>query len=194
MSQAARVLLRCAVLVFLAEPAFGQGPVPAIAVPDANVFPGATNPDISQANINQNICKKGWSTKSIRPTTSYTNALKKTQLKSFGYTRTNNLPRVKTKSGKTTRPDIRKCVTNSSNMSCYEEDHLISLELGGNPTAPKNLWPEPWFGRWNARDKDTLENKLHKMVCDGDLSLRDAQRAIAADWIAAYNEFVGGTQ
>jgi hypothetical protein len=191
MTKAARVLLQCAVLVLLTAPMFAQGPVPAIAVPDPNVFPGATNPNISQNNINQNICKKGWSTKSIRPTTSYTNALKKTQLKSFGYTRTNNLPRVRTKSGKTTRPDIRKCVTNSSNMSCYEEDHLISLELGGHPTSPNNLWPEPWFGTWNAREKDALENTLHKMVCNGDLSLRDAQQAIAVDWVASYKKYVG---
>ena len=29
-------------------------------------------------------------------------------------------------------------------MSDYQEDHLISLELGGNPTDPRNLWPEPY--------------------------------------------------
>ena len=28
--------------------------------------------------------------------------------------------------------------------SDYQEDHLISLELGGNPTDPRNLWPEPY--------------------------------------------------
>jgi hypothetical protein len=78
----------------------------------------------------------------------------------------------------------------SSNPPCYEEDHLISLELGGNPTDPDNLWPEPWFGNWNARDTDTLENTLHRLVCHGDLSLRDAQRAISVEWVNAYKQFV----
>src|SRR5216683_2609243 len=26
----------------------------------------------------------------------------------------------------------------------YEEDHLVSLELGGHPRDPRNLWPERW--------------------------------------------------
>ena len=135
---------------------------------------------------------KGWSTKSIRPPTSYTNALKKTQLNSLGYTVPNPLPRVTTKSGKTTQPDISKCVEHSANLSCYEEDHLISLELGGDPRNPNNLWPEPWFGPWNARDKDMLEGKLHRMVCDGQIPLRDAQKAIATDWVGAYRKYVKG--
>jgi hypothetical protein len=29
-------------------------------------------------------------------------------------------------------------------MDCYEEDHLISLEDGGDPTDPRNLFPEPY--------------------------------------------------
>jgi hypothetical protein len=109
------------------------------------------------------------------------------------YSLTNKLPRVKTKSGKTRRPDIRKCITRSSNPSCYEEDHLVSLELGGHPTNPDNLWPEPWFGNWNARVKDALEDRLHAMVCNGAISLRDAQKAIATDWIAAYKHYVAGS-
>jgi hypothetical protein len=28
------------------------------------------------------------------------------------------------------------------NPKDYEEDHLISLELGGAPRDPKNLWPQ----------------------------------------------------
>jgi hypothetical protein len=32
-------------------------------------------------------------------------------------------------------------------MACYEEDHLSPLEDGGNPTDPRNLWPEP-FNPW----------------------------------------------
>ena len=69
-------------------------------------------------------------------------------------------------------------------------DHLISLELGGsNGTA--NLWPEPYDIVWNARVKDKLENRLHKMVCAGQIDLPIAQKAIAKNWIAAYQRYEG---
>jgi hypothetical protein len=67
----------------------------------------------------------------------------------------------------------------------YEEDHLIPLELGGNPTDPKNLWPEPRNGTGNASDKDQVENALHAAVCSGRISLVEAQQRIAADWTKA---------
>jgi len=72
----------------------------------------------------------------------------------------------------------------------HEVDHLISLELGGS-NAIRNLWPEPYAGRWGARTKDVLENRLHELVCDGRLSLRSAQRQEAGDWVAAYRRYVG---
>jgi hypothetical protein len=165
--------------------------VPAVAMPLPQVFPGAVNPDITPANIDENVCKKGWSTKSIRPPSSYTTTLKGIQLRSLGYTLPNKLPQVATASGNSTRPDIRKCIARSSNPACYEEDHLISLELGGHPRSPDNLWPEPWFGDWNAGVKDKLENRLHALVCSGEISLREAQKAIASDWIAAYKKYIG---
>src|SRR5436190_7584359 len=71
-----------------------------------------------------------------------------------------------------------------------EVDHLISLELGGS-NAIRNLWPEPYAGRWGARTKDVLENRLHDLVCDGRLSLASAQRQEAGDWVAAYRRYVG---
>jgi hypothetical protein len=72
----------------------------------------------------------------------------------------------------------------------HEVDHLISLELGGS-NAIRNLWPEPYAGRWGARTKDVLENRLHELVCDGRLSLASAQRQEAQDWVAAYRRYVG---
>src|SRR5581483_3564218 len=72
----------------------------------------------------------------------------------------------------------------------FEVDHLIPLELGGS-NAIENLWAESYVtDPWNAHVKDRLENTLHRMVCDGEISLADAQRAIATDWIAAYQKFV----
>jgi hypothetical protein len=73
----------------------------------------------------------------------------------------------------------------------HEIDHLISLELGGS-NAIQNLWPEPYAGRWGARTKDVLENRLHELVCDGRLSLASAQQQEARDWVAAYRKYVGG--
>jgi len=56
--------------------------------------------------------------------------------------------------------------------SNYEEDHLIPLEVGGNPTDPNNLWPEPYAEPNGARDKDKVENFLHDEVCSGQMTLR----------------------
>ncbi len=72
----------------------------------------------------------------------------------------------------------------------YEVDHLISLELGGSNSL-KNLWPEPYFGDWNAHVKDKLENKLHALVCDGQLDLKSAQQQEATDWMSAYVKYIG---
>lgn len=73
--------------------------------------------------------------------------------------------------------------------------HLISLELGGSPDSPQNLWPEPHhvIGGWGSYAKDKLENRLHSMVCRRRISLEQAQRAIATNWIAAYKQYVGAT-
>ena len=67
----------------------------------------------------------------------------------------------------------------------YEIDHLISLELGGS-NDQKNLWPQAYLPKPGAREKDRLENWLHKQVCDGTISLAEAQKEIATDWYSAY--------
>lgn len=79
--------------------------------------------------------------------------------------------------------DIKKIKT-----SDFEVDHLISLELGGNNSI-KNLWPESYKTAINARQKDRLENWLHRKVCKGQMTLRSAQRAIRTNWIMTYNYY-----
>ncbi len=69
-----------------------------------------------------------------------------------------------------------------------EVDHLISLELGGSNDI-KNLWPQPYTGKWNAHMKDRLENWLHKQVCKGDMTLQETQEAIKNDWTKAYIKY-----
>jgi len=131
--------------------------------PDAAITPGATNPDITQANIGETICNPHWSTKRVRPPQEYTSQLKREQL--GGRDRADTDPRD------------------------YEEDHLIPLELGGNPRDPKNLWPEPYAASvadGGARYKDRVENYLHDQVCAGNISLAAAQQRIANDWYRVY--------
>jgi hypothetical protein len=111
----------------------------------AALTPGVLNPDVTQATIGSTICRRGW-TRTIRPPTSYTSGLKLRQMPAYGET---------------------------GPPSAYQEDHLISLELGGHPTDPRNLWPEPYP---RAADVDRIENELNASVCAGTLSLADAQR------------------
>lgn len=71
-----------------------------------------------------------------------------------------------------------------------EVDHLISLELGGS-NGLANLWPQPYSGPQNARQKDWLENELHRRVCQGSMALEEAQSSIAQNWIKTYQQIFG---
>src|SRR5262245_29255572 len=57
----------------LAQPSHHVGP--SSLYPNATATPGVVNPDVTQANINDTICKSGW-TATIRPPASFTTALK----------------------------------------------------------------------------------------------------------------------
>ena len=71
----------------------------------------------------------------------------------------------------------------------YEIDYLIAPRLGGVEDI-RNLWPEPYRDRlWNAHVKDALEERLHQMVCSGQLDLHTAQHDIATNWIDAYKKY-----
>ena len=141
----ALVLAALALLVIaLALKLEGRSASPSAIVADPARTPGVLNPDVTQATIRSTICTHGW-TATVRPPVEYTNALKRTQMRAYGET---------------------------GPASAYQEDHLISLELGGDPTDPHNLWPEPYP---RAADVDRIENELNAAVCSGRLSLRDAQ-------------------
>jgi hypothetical protein len=146
------------------SPVNASGPI----LPNSAVTPGAIDPSVTQANIARTICILGYTTK-IRPPASYTTKLKMKQLASFPYS-----------------------AYGSKDSALFEEDHLISLELGGNPTDPKNLWPEPYSGAFGARAKDQLENKFHALICAHQIQLADAQSLIASNWYDAYKKYVLG--
>lgn len=109
--------------------------------------PGALNPQVTQANIGTTICVRGW-TRTVRPPVEYTRALKHRQMAE------RHLPG---------RP------------SDYQEDHLISLKLGGHPTDPQDLWPQRLE---EAQRKDRMEYALNRAVCAGRMALVDAQQKI----------------
>lgn len=69
----------------------------------------------------------------------------------------------------------------------YEVDHLISLELGGSNDV-SNLWPEPAEPRPGFHEKDKVENYLHDQVCNGSISLLQAQEEISSDWLGVYKQ------
>jgi hypothetical protein len=62
-----------------------------------------------------------------------------------------------------------------------ELDHLVPLELGGANDAA-NLWPEAGS---LPNPKDAVEDALKTAVCDGEVRLARAQRAIARNWETA---------
>lgn len=77
----------------------------------------------------------------------------------------------------------------SASPGAYEVDYLITPALGGADDI-HNLWPESNNAAiWNAQVKDALEDRLHEMVCDGQLDLTVAQREIASNWIEAYKKY-----
>lgn len=130
--------------------------------PDPSLTPGVINPNVTQSNIAETVCVKGW-TKTIRPPANYTSKLKKSQIREYGY--------------------------EDTNPKHYEEDHLIPLSVGGHPTDPRNLWPEPRHIEWGAERKDQLEYAMYKAVCRREVPLVEAQRAFATDWIAAFKQY-----
>jgi len=148
---------------------------PSYLYPDPETTHGVTNPQVTQVNIQQTICVRGW-TGTIRPPKSYTDNLKTQQLQAARYT--------------------------DKTPAHYEEDHFISLELGGHPRDPKNLWPEMWgtpsqpltsHGPFpasiiGAKSKDKVKNALKAAVCAGTLTLHEAQQTIATDWFKYYRD------
>jgi hypothetical protein len=122
-----------------------SAPARPVLVASPTLTPGVVNPEVRQETIGLTICKSGW-TRTIRPPTSYTAELKLRQMRAYGV---------------------------GGDPSDYQEDHLISLELGGHPTDPRNLWPEL---RPHAEEVDRVENELNDKVCSGEMTLAEAQR------------------
>ena len=68
-------------------------------------------------------------------------------------------------------------------MSHYEADYLIPLELGGSPRNVNNLWAESHYGTYNSYAKDEFEHHLHNQMCDGNITLAQAQTENSTNWV-----------
>ena len=143
--------------------AMGVGAQATQALPNPQITPGAIDPAITAQNLQSTVCVKGY-TATVRPDKRVTNRLKREQIRQYRYTDTD--PRH------------------------YEQDHLIPLSIGGNPSDPRNMWPQPRSGEWSAEQKNDLEFVVYRMVCNGDIDLAQAQEKIARDWTAAYQAWV----
>ena len=133
-------------------------------LPDPRCTPGATNPRVTQADIASTVCKSGY-TAAIRPPASITGREKQASEAAYGF---------------------------KGKASTTEYDHLISLELGGDPNSPLNLWPEPnKAGAAGINNpKDRVEDTLKALVCNAVhkkayLPLAKAQYLIATNWTTA---------
>lgn len=132
------------------------------SLPDPELTPGETVPSVTAADV----CSPGWA-KEHREVSSET---RRAVFAAYGL------------------PDGNHTGYCATQHGC-ELDHLVPLELGGSNGA-RNLWPQSYDGPMSARAKDRLENRLHAMVCRGEIDLVEAQRAIAKDWIAAHHLYV----
>lgn len=138
-----------------------------LTLPDPDLTPGVARSDIDQ----DNICKTKWG-KDARHVTA---AMKKQVFASYGL--------------KGNGDASQGCRKDKSGRR-YEIDHLISRELGGQDDV-NNLWPQCYSGADNATRKDRLENRLHKEVCAGNITLEDAQQEIRTDWRVPYRRYFG---
>jgi hypothetical protein len=132
-------------------------------LPDPHCTPGALSPAVTQADLSTTICRKGGYTGGIRPPAAITGREKKGSALAYGYT---------------------------GSFADAEYDHLVSLELGGDPNDPRNLWVEPPSpghkpGSGVNNPKDKVESTLHTAVCSGRVTLAAAQQAIASGWATA---------
>jgi len=137
-------------------------------IPNLQITPGAVRAGLSKAKI----CSIKWG-KDERHVTA---AMKRQVFAAYGY------------SGY----DDPRCVP-AGKRTC-EIDHLISRELGGADEV-SNLWPQAYgTSPWNAVKKDTLENRLHKEMCAGKITLKAARDMLVTDWREGYRKYYGEPQ
>lgn len=147
-------------------PLSAQQTTQASYLPRRDLTPGALDPQVRQDNIQNTICRRGY-TRTVRPPFEYTNKVKHKLMRAYGRT---------------------------GSIHDYELDRLIPLSLGGCPDCETNLWSLSQKRFPSADDKDEVERYLSRQECSGDMPLADAQRQIASDWYKVYQRMHGRRQ
>jgi hypothetical protein len=150
-----------------------------IAMAGSSIVPpdyvtGPSNSAVTQENLSQTVCStqkdangKTW-VHDQRPSTSYTDRIKKQLLDKY-------YP--------------------GADPLAYELDHDVSIEAGGDPRDPANLWLEPWHMvvggvDLGAKTKDVVENRVHKELCTGNLTLVQARaKLVGHAWVYSAYEY-----
>lgn len=133
--------------------------------PNLHITPGSSRAGLSKAKI----CSIKWG----KDERHVTEAMKKQAFALYGYT----------------GYDDPRCIP-AGKRRC-EIDHLVSRELGGADEII-NLWPQAYgTSPWNAVLKDKLENRLHKEMCAGNITLKKAREMLVIDWREAYKKYYG---
>lgn len=160
-----------------------EEPLPAVFyLPDPDLHPGKKDSRVTKTQL----CSKSYRTGTVRPPTSYTNRLKQLELARGRAT-------IKAPNGRTYTVHGEGLPGTAKD---YELDHIISLQLGGHPDDPANLWMQPWERKgarladpgYGAESKDVLESRLKREVCNRGMALSEAQRLISTDWTEGLGE------
>jgi hypothetical protein len=77
----------------------------------------------------------------------------------------------------------------ADNGPAFALDRRVPIVLGGSPNAPSNLDLLPWAGQQGERRKARAAVMLKRCVCEGKLSLAEAQAAIVGNWSVVYSGF-----
>jgi hypothetical protein len=77
----------------------------------------------------------------------------------------------------------------ADNGAAFALDRRVPIVLGGSPDAPANLDLLPWAGHQGERRKARAAVMLKRCVCEGKLSLAEAQAAIVGNWSVVYSGF-----
>jgi hypothetical protein len=134
---------------------------PQQAYPNAALTPGARDPRVQQRNVTRTICSADYLAKA-QPAAPYIERVLRRKIVGYRF--------------------------GSLTPAEYELDHYIPIELGGDPDAPSNIWPQPVGSGLGAHEKDRVESYLHQQVCSGSTTLDAAQQSILNDWVAVYRQ------
>ena len=151
--------------VFAAGTAFAQTEY--FEAPDPVHAPGALNKKVTQRNIQRTICDPPWVAKTQAAAAQKNTKLMADQLKKRGY--------------------------RDTDPAKYVVDQLIPIDVGGNPTDARNLWPQAVSAGWNVAAKNKLETYVNREVCSGHMKLAQGQAIFKRNWVEVFHLYCGAS-